>query len=146
MHALHYKSCPAVDHSLDCLVAGHAVPRGFGLDALIPRAVPEISSQVPLEALPMLFGAMLGYFLVPLLAIILISYADSAIGPGIRWRPLRRLHFLSSLVYSITNILHLLSDILLPDARLDQIALMEVMALLGLLINIEGWHWWRQYH
>ena len=39
MQALHYKSCPAVDHSLDCLVAGHAVPRGFGLDALIPRAV-----------------------------------------------------------------------------------------------------------
>ena len=118
----------------------------LGLMPLFHGESPEISSQVPLEALPLLFRAMLGYFLLPLLAIILISFADSAIGPGIRWRPLRRLHFLSSLVYSITNILHLLSDILLPDARLDQVALMAVMALLGLLINIEGWHWWRQYH
>ena len=118
----------------------------LGLMPLFHGQSPEISSQVPLEALPMLFGAMLGYFLVPLLAIILISYADSAIGPGIRWRSLRRLHFLSSLVYSITNILHLLSDILLPDARLDQILLMAVMTLLGLLINIESWRCWRQYH
>jgi hypothetical protein len=31
--------------------------------------------------LPLLFGAMLGYFLLPLLAIVLISFADSAIGP-----------------------------------------------------------------
>ena len=89
---------------------------------------------------------MLGYFLLPLLAIVLISFADSTMGPGIRWRPLRRLHLWSSLVYSITNILHLLADILLPDARLDQIVLMAVMTLLGLLINIEGWRWWRQFH
>ena len=72
--------------------------------------------------------------------------ADSAIGPGIRWQPLRRMHFWLSAVYLITNILHLLSDILVPDARLDQIVLMVVLTLLGLLINIEGWHWWRQYH
>jgi hypothetical protein len=30
--------------------------------------------------------------------------------------------------------------------RLDQIVLMAVMTLLGLLINIEVWHWWRQHH
>jgi hypothetical protein len=35
---------------------------------------------------------------------------------------------------------------LAPDARLDQIVLMVVMTLLGLFINIESWHWWRQYH
>jgi hypothetical protein len=56
------------------------------------------------------------------------------------------MHFWLSAVYLITNILHLLSDILVPDARLDQIVLMVVLTLLGLLINIEGWHWWRQYH
>jgi hypothetical protein len=33
-----------------------------------------------------------------------------------------------------------------PDARLDQIVLMAVMTLLGLLINIESWHCWRQHH
>jgi hypothetical protein len=76
---------------------------------------------------------------------VLISFADSAIGPGIGWRPLRRLDFWLSAVYSITNILHLLADILVPDARLDQIVLMAAMTLLGLLINIEGWQWWRQH-
>jgi len=35
---------------------------------------------------------------------------------------------------------------LVPDARLDQIVLMAVMTLLGLFINIESWHWWRQHH
>jgi len=118
----------------------------LGLMPLFHGQSPEINSQVPLGALPLLFGAMLGYFLLPLLVIVLISFADSAMGPGIRWRPLRRLHFWLSVVYSITNILHLLADILVPDARIDQIVLMAVMALLGLLINIEGWRWWRQYH
>ena len=118
----------------------------LGLMPLFHGQSPEIDSQVPLGALPLLFGAMLGYFFLPLLAIVLISFADSAIGPGIRWRLLRRLHFWLSVVYLITNTLHLLADILVPDARLDQIVLMAVMTLLGLLINIESWHWWRQHH
>ena len=118
----------------------------LGLMPLFHGQSPEINSQVPLGSLPLLFGAMLVYFLLPLLVIVLISFADSAIGPGNRWRPLRRLHFWLSVVYSITNILHLLADILVPDAGLDQIALMAVMALLGLVINIEGWHWSHQYN
>ncbi|WP_255021392.1 hypothetical protein [Cyanobium sp. L1E-Cus] len=110
----------------------------LGLMPLFHGQSPEINSQVPLGALPLLLGAMLGYFFLPLLAIVLISFADSAIGPGIRWRLLRRLHFWLSVVYLITNTLHLLADILVPDARLDQIVLMAVMTLLGLLINIES--------
>jgi hypothetical protein len=42
-------------------------------------------------------------------------------------------------------VLYLLADIYLPDARLDQIVLMAVLTLLWLLINHEGWRWWRQY-
>ena len=118
----------------------------LGLMPLFHAQSPEINSQVPLGALPLLFGAMLGYFLLPLLAIVLISFADSAIDPRIRWRLMRRLHFWLSVVYSITNILHLLADILVPDARPDQIVLMAAMTLLGLFINIESWHWWHQYH
>jgi hypothetical protein len=30
-----------------------------------------------------------------------------------------------------------------PDARADQIALMLVMVVIGLLINREVWLWWR---
>jgi hypothetical protein len=116
----------------------------LGLMPLFHGQSPEIHSQVPLEALPLLFGLMLGYFLLPLLTIVLISYADSAADSRSRWRPLRRLHFWLSVVYSFTNVLHLVADMYVPDGRLDQIVLMAVLTVLGLLINHEGWRWWRQ--
>jgi hypothetical protein len=34
---------------------------------------------------------------------------------------------------------HLIADILVPDARLDQIVLMVALVVFGLLINIEAW-------
>jgi len=48
------------------------------------------------------------------------------------------------MVYTITNVPHLIADILVPDARSDQVALMVVLLGIGLLINVEGWRWWRQ--
>ena len=54
----------------------------LGFMPLFHGQSPEINSQVPLGALPRLLGAMLGYFFLPLLAIVLISFADSAIGLG----------------------------------------------------------------
>jgi hypothetical protein len=47
-------------------------------------------------------------------------------------------------VYTATNIPHLVADIVIPDSRGDQVALMVVLCLIGLLINGEGWRWWRQ--
>jgi hypothetical protein len=32
----------------------------------------------------------------------------------------------------------------IPDSRADQVALMLVLCLIGLLINWQGWLWWRQ--
>ncbi len=115
----------------------------LGLMPLFHGQSPEIHSQLPTSALPLLFGAMLGYFLLPLIAIVLISYADTASDPALRWRPWRRLHFWFSIVYSVTNVPHLIADILVPDARGDQIALMAALTVFGLLINVEGWRWWR---
>jgi hypothetical protein len=34
-------------------------------------------------------------------------------------------------------------DILIPDSRADQVLLMAVMVLIGLLINRESWGWCR---
>ncbi len=116
----------------------------LGLMPLFHGQSPEIHSHVRPEALPLLFGAMLGYFLLPLIAIVLIAYAATSVGPATRWRPWRRLHFWFSLVYSITNLPHLLADILVPDARLDQIVLMVALTVFGVLINVEAWRWWRQ--
>jgi hypothetical protein len=115
----------------------------LGLMPLFHGQSPEIHSQVQEGALPLLFGAMLGYFLLPLIAIVLIAYAATAVGPATRWRPWRRIHFWFSVVYSVTNLPHLIADILVPDARLDQIVLMVALTVFGLLINVEAWRWWR---
>jgi hypothetical protein len=116
----------------------------LGLMPLFHGLSPEIESQVPPERLPQVFGAMLGYFLVPLAALILIAYAASIPRLAERWRPWKRLHFWLSVVYTVTNIPHLIADTLVPDSRLDQVLLMVAMVVIGLLINVEGWRWWRE--
>jgi hypothetical protein len=115
----------------------------LGLMPLFHGQSPEIHSQVAISALPWLFGAMLAYFLLPLIAVVLIAYASTSAAPPQRWRTWRRLHFWFSVVYTITNLPHLVADILVPDSRLDQIVLMLALVVFGLLINREGWHWWR---
>jgi len=47
-------------------------------------------------------------------------------------------------VYTFTNIPHLVADILVPDSRGDQVALMAVLLLIGGVINREAWAWWRE--
>jgi hypothetical protein len=116
----------------------------LGLMPLFHGQSTEIHSQVSSEVLPWLFGAMLAYFLLPLIAIVLIAYACTSAAPPQRWRAWRRLHFWFSVVYSITNLPHLIADILVPDSRADQIVLMGALVMFGLLINWEGWRWWRE--
>jgi len=105
---------------------------------------PEIESQVPPERLGWLFWAMLIYFLIPLFSLLRLSWAASEPDRRGGWRGWRRLHFWISVVYTITNIPHLIADILVPDSRGDQVALMVVLLLIGLLINREAWAWWRE--
>ena len=117
----------------------------LGLMPLFHGVSPEIDSHVPVAALPWLFGGMLLYFLVPLGALLLIAYAASEPAASARrWRSWRRIHFWLSVVYTLTNLPHLLADILVPDSRPDQVLLMVVLLLIGLLINREAWLWWRR--
>lgn len=104
---------------------------------------PEIESHVDPERLPLVFWAMLLYFLVPLAAFLAISHADGS--RARRWRRWRWLHLGLGIVYTITNVAHLVVDILIPDSRSDQVALMAVMVLIGLLINRESWRWCRAH-
>jgi hypothetical protein len=116
----------------------------LGLMPLFHGRSPEIHAHVSEQALPWLFGAMFAYFVVPLVALILIAYADSHVASSQTWRSWRRIHFYLSLVYTVTNVPHLIADVVVPDARIDQILLMAVMVIVGVLINREGWLWWRQ--
>ncbi len=112
----------------------------LGLMPLFHGLSPEIESHVDPARLPAVFGAMLGYYLVPLAALVLIAYAETGAGSWRRWR---WFHLGLGLLYSATNIVHLGVDIVIPDSRPDQVALMGVLVLLGLLINLESWHWCR---
>ena len=114
----------------------------LGLMPLFHGLSPKIESQVPENSLPLLFWGMLVYFLLPLLAILLTAYAASDPSHPRRWRRWRQGHFWISVIYTLTNLPHLIADILVPDSRSDQVALMLVLVLIGLLINLEGWHWW----
>ena len=116
----------------------------LGLMPLFHGLSPEIESQVPVARLPLVFWGMLIYFLIPLASILLIAWAASDPEGETRWRSWRRLHFWISVVYSVTNLPHLLADILVPDSRSDQVFLMGVLLAIGLLLNLESWRWWRQ--
>ena len=130
----------------------------LGLMPLFHGISPQIKGQVADSQLPGLFATMLGYFLVPLAAGVGIAYACSnptnqrGKGPKrqrqsrrkSRGHPWRLAHVWLSLIYSLSNMVHLVADILVPDSRADQGALMGVMVAIGLLINREAWLWWRK--
>ncbi len=116
----------------------------LGLMPLFHGLSPEIETHVDPARLPLVFGGMLVYFLLPLGAFLLIAYAASDGGHPRRWRRWRAVHFGFSLLYTLTNLPHLAADILVPGARADQIVLMLALVLIGLLINREGWLWWRR--
>jgi len=116
----------------------------LGLMPLFHGLSPEIESQVDPGRLALVFWGMLLYFLMPLLAILLITWTASNPATSGRWRWWRRTHVWLSIVYTVTNIPHLIADIVVPDSRSDQVALMVVLLVLGLLINVEAWRWWRQ--
>jgi len=116
----------------------------LGLMPLFHGLSPEIASQVPPARLGFLFWAMLVYFLIPLGSLLRIAWAASQpTRPG-HWRRWRRTHFWISVLYTLTNIPHLVADILVPDSRGDQVALMAVLLLIGVVINREAWAWWRE--
>jgi hypothetical protein len=115
----------------------------LGLMPLFHGISPEIHGHVETAQLPLLFGAMLAYFLVPLAAVVMIAYAASDPGHPGRWRHWRWANLWLSIVYTLSNIPHLAADILVPDARGEQIVLMVALVLIGLLINREAWLWWR---
>ena len=108
----------------------------LGLMPLFHGQSVEIHSHLDAAHLPLLYGSMLGYMLLPLASLVLLSYSGG--------RANRRWQLWFGIVYSVTNLLHLIADIAIPDRRADQILLMVVLLLIGLAINREAWLWCRR--
>jgi hypothetical protein len=116
----------------------------LGLMPLFHGLAVEIHSRISSRRLPGLFLAMLIYFLLPVGALLVAIHAV-ADPTGWSARPAwRAAQFWFSLVYSVTNVLHLVADIRIPDSRSDQVVLMTVLTLIGLLINQQAWAWWQR--
>ncbi len=113
----------------------------LGLMPLFHGQSAQIESAVAPGQLPLVFWGMLLYFLIPLACLLLITYACGDADHVRRWRPWRRIHFWISIGYTVTNVPHLVADIVIPDSRSDQVLLMVVLLVIGLLINREAWCW-----
>ena len=103
----------------------------------------EIKSQVAPKRVPRLFLAMLVYFLLPVAALLVAVHAIADPRGWSASPPWRAAMFWFSLIYTLTNVIHLVADIRIPDARSDQLMLMTVLTLVGLLINQQALVWWQ---
>jgi hypothetical protein len=114
----------------------------LGLMPLFHGLSVVIGNTVNPAQLTFVYWSMMGYFLLPLAALMLITWAASDSRGDSPWRPWRRWHFWLSVLYSVTNLFHLIADIVIPDSRGDQVFLMALLLLIGLLINRQAWLWW----
>ena len=115
----------------------------LGLMPLFHGLSVEIKSQVASSRVPRLFLAMLFYFLLPVGALLVAVHAIADPAGWSASAPWRAAQFWFSVVYSVTNVVHLTADIRIPDSRTDQVLLMSVLTLIGLLINQQAWAWWQ---
>jgi ABC-type spermidine/putrescine transport system permease subunit II len=99
-------------------------------------SVAEFHGQTMSDVSPILW-LMLVFFILPLFAIIVISFSQS--------RKVRQVHFGLTVAYSVLNLGHLIADLSLETIVWYQIFLMTFLFLLGLLINVVSWRWLRVF-
>src|SRR5579883_292274 len=80
---------------------------------------------------------MLGFFAVPMIAMIVTLFDDS--------RRYRTLHFGVTVLYSVMNFFHLVADLLVEPIFGYQISLMGVLLCVGLLLNVVSWQWVQEH-
>jgi hypothetical protein len=83
-----------------------------------------------------IFGFMLLFFILPMLAIIAPSFTMA--------KSYRNFHFGLTLVYSVLNLGHLIADIVV-GAPWYQLVLMVLLLIIGLLLNLVSFQWIK-YH
>ena len=81
---------------------------------------------------------MLGFFVLPMFAIIIMVFNDS--------KRYRIIHLGLTIFYTVLNFLHVVLDLGVTPIVWSQIALMIVLFLIGLLLNIVSLQWLRAYN
>lgn len=114
----------------------------LGLMPLFHGSSVEMQSRVPVGRLPTIFLSMLVYFLLPVFAMMLAAHACTEPEGWSASSGWRAFQFVLATVYTVTNLVHLVADIRIPDSRFDQVVLMAVLTFVGLLLNWQAWLWW----
>lgn len=82
-----------------------------------------------------LFLLMLGYYSIPILIYLILSWGTST---PCRFDLFCHTHFFITLLYTLSNIMHFISEILIKK-RPDQIIITFFMLIIGILLNWQAW-------
>lgn len=96
-------------------------------------SVVESQQATTIKDISVIMWLMLGFFVLPMLAIVATIFFDS--------KRYRVIHFILTLFYSVMNLIHLVSDLLVQPILWYQITLMVLLLLLGLLLNLVAYQW-----
>ncbi|MBD2518567.1 hypothetical protein H6G93_27075 [Nostoc sp. FACHB-973] len=101
------------------------------------HSLPVVESQkaANINDISGIMWLMLGFFVLPMLAIIGTAFTDS--------KRYRMIHFGLTIFYSIMNLLHVILDLFVQPVLWYQIALMVFLVIVGLLLNITAFKWMR---
>jgi ABC-type spermidine/putrescine transport system permease subunit II len=86
--------------------------------------------------LALIFWLMLGFFVVPMLAIAITAFTES--------HRYRVVHFGVTVFYTVMNILHVAMDLMVQPIAWYQIALMVILFVIGLLLNVVAFQWMQE--
>ncbi|AFY36097.1 hypothetical protein [Calothrix sp. PCC 7507] len=107
--------------------------------ALMPlfHGLPVAESQqaTTMSEISVIMWLMLGFFVLPMLTIIATAFTDA--------RGYRIIHFGLTVFYSILNLFHLVSDLLIKPVFWYQITLMVILFIIGLVLNFVALQWMR---
>ncbi|BBD60297.1 hypothetical protein NIES2109_30940 [Nostoc sp. HK-01] len=96
-------------------------------------SVAESQHASQMSDISVILWLMLGFFTLPILAIIATSFTES--------KRYRVLHFALTVFYSVMNLLHLVADLFVQPILWYQITLMVILLLIGLLLNLVSFEW-----
>jgi hypothetical protein len=88
------------------------------------------------EDISWILWLMLGFFVVPIILIIITLFNHS--------KYYRQIHFGTTIFYSIMNLFHVIADLLVTPIAWYQIVLMVILFIIGLLLNLVSFQWMQE--
>ena len=80
---------------------------------------------------------MLGFFVLPAIAIVATTFTNS--------KRYRTIHFGLTIFYSVINFLHVVLDLLVKPIAWYQIALTIILFTVGILLNVVAFQWMQEH-